>query len=752
MSKVIKKISAALVVLVMTTSILVTSFAAQSISETHWAKEKILKWFDLGIIKGSGSGDLRPDDNITRAEVATIINNVFGFVSKSSLQFTDVKSNDWYADELLKAREAGYYNGYTGNISNASSFITREDTSVMLLKVFNLEDSESKEPSISFKDSSNISGYAITAVGKLSEEGIIKGYPDGNFLPKANITRAEFISIIDNLVKVLCNAPGTYASINAAGNVITNKPSVELSDFTVSGNLYLTEGISSGNVTLSKVSVSKFIFISGVKGNINIIDSELNSVIITAKNDITNILLSGKSKVNKLTINGSAKISAENGVKAILEVNSDNVTINGQKVQKGLVIVENGSFTQNISENETEIPASIATSTPTSIATSTPTTIPTSTPTGKKSSGSSSGSNSSNSRRTPASHSTPTLTPTPTSTAASTSTPAPTSTTDSTLTPTPTSSTDSTSTPSPTSTATPTSDSDELRIVSAYVDNLKEAVLKFNKPLTNFKEAQDVSNYYVGDTYFTEENYYNYRNIVLFAELSSDKTAVTLLLQDTLTQKYDILVKVKSDIGLSENVEVLIDNIEDNTAPRIVDVKAIGNSLIKVTYSEPVQNSNYISSYSIDNEPFDAYSPALSYNEKTVSIYLTTPLSLGTHKLIVSNNIRDYAFLPLENNEIEFTVIKDTTKPSATLNSSSPTKVVIDFSEEVEFMDMGNISTDTEAEIEGIELSEDDMSLTIYFSPLSPFPSSGGKITIKNLTDLSGNKADIVIDVPSELL
>ncbi|OPZ91026.1 MAG: Endo-1,4-beta-xylanase A precursor [Firmicutes bacterium ADurb.Bin419] len=248
------------------------------------------KWSDLGIIKGSGSGNLRPDDNITRAEVATIINKVFGFFSKSSTQFSDVTQGAWYSDELLKAREAGYYNGYTGNISNADSKITREDTSVMLLKVFSLDSLVESEATYSFIDSENISKYALSAVNKLSNDGIIKGYTYGRFLPKSYITRAEFITVMDNLVKELFNAPGTYGSMNVSGHVIINHPSVELKDMNINGNLYLTEGIGSGIVTLNNVSLTDTAYISGGTDTIKIINTKLNRVEINVKN--TNAKLS----------------------------------------------------------------------------------------------------------------------------------------------------------------------------------------------------------------------------------------------------------------------------------------------------------------------------------------------------------------------------------------------------------------------------------------------------------------------------
>ncbi|WP_422448697.1 S-layer homology domain-containing protein [Thermoanaerobacterium sp. DL9XJH110] len=174
----------------------------------HWASEKIVKWATRGIISGFEDGTFRPNNNITRAEFAKILNGVFGFQNKSDQQFADVSSNAWYADELLKAREAGYFKGSTGNMALPNERLTRQDAATMLARVFNLKESNSAE---NFKDAVDISGYAKGAVGALVQAGAINGLPDGTFKPKNPITRAETIKIIDELVKGYYNSPGTFS-------------------------------------------------------------------------------------------------------------------------------------------------------------------------------------------------------------------------------------------------------------------------------------------------------------------------------------------------------------------------------------------------------------------------------------------------------------------------------------------------------------------------------------------------------------
>ncbi len=725
-----QRLTVIIVALVLTTSIFSSAFAQELVSKTHWAQEKMKKWSDLGIIKGSGSGDLRPDDNITRAEVATIINNVFGFISKSSTQFIDVTQSAWYKDELLKAREADYYNGYTGNISNAGSKITREDATVMLSKVFCLDTSAEIDSSSSFKDAKNISKYALSAVNMLSGEGIIKGYSDGNFLPKSYITRAEFITIMDNLAKVLCNAPGKYGPMNVSGHVVINQPSVELEDMIIDGNLYLTEGIGSGTVNLNKVDITHTAYISGGTGIIKIINSKLNQVEIYIKNATANLYLGGNSTIGTLSVKSPTQIQVEPDVKATLEITSDGVMINGQEVKKGNAIIHNGKITQNISETDSEIPAVAPTTTPAN------TPVTTSTKSNSNSSGNTGNSNNGiNKTAKPTS----TLTPTPTSIPTSTSSPTPTSTPTSTSTPTLTPTLTPASTP--TKTVSPTVTVSKAELVDVTVDNLKEVVLNFDKPLPYIDEAENENNYSASDEFFSDDN------CVINAELSPDKKSVTLLLKYALTQQDDILVTVKSEIGLKKDTTISADYIEDTLAPTVTHVSISGDSLLKLTFNEPVQNSNILSNYTIDGETFEASQPALSDNGKTVTLYLTERLPIGTHTLIVGSEIYDYAHFSIDNMETEFIVVNDTIAPTGILVSADQTKVVIRFSKEIEFTDMDNISTNTDAVIEALELFDDDRTLALYFSTEAPLPESGGMLTIKNLTDYNGNVIDFEIIV-----
>lgn len=272
-----------------------------------------------------------------------------------------------------------------------------------------------------------------------------------------------------------------------------------------------------------------------------------------------------------------------------------------------------------------------------------------------------------------------------------------------------------------------------LKVEAASAGNLKEIILTFNKPVDEDK-AKDKGNYKV-------------KNGISNVELSADKKTVTLLLTNPIRQQADVTVTVDEELGFDDDVDVTVKNIKDTTAPIVAEVVAVGNGLVKVTFNEPVNYATALANYTIDGKLFGSKQPELSANGKTVSFNLTTRLSAGTHKIAVKNKVEDFAGFKIESNETEFAVVEDTTAPTGTVESATQTKVVIKFSEEVVKPDIDDVDTNTSAEIASIELAEDNVTFTINFKVTNALPTAGGKITIKNLTDYSGNKVDFSVNV-----
>ena len=100
----------------------------------NWAYEK-------GIIKGTGEGDFEGDRNITRQEIATILNRYekamnLNLSKKDVVDFSDNdKIADWAKEDVKEAHEKGIFNGKDQNMFDPLSNITRAEVAQVVVNM-----------------------------------------------------------------------------------------------------------------------------------------------------------------------------------------------------------------------------------------------------------------------------------------------------------------------------------------------------------------------------------------------------------------------------------------------------------------------------------------------------------------------------------------------------------------------------------------------------------------------------------------
>ena len=112
----------------------VQAFASATDVSGHWAEEVITKWQDAGLISGYEDGTFKPENSVTRAEFAAMVNNALGFTEKGNVVFSDVKPGTWYYDAVAIAVEAGYCSGYEDGTFKPDATITRAEAAVMIAR------------------------------------------------------------------------------------------------------------------------------------------------------------------------------------------------------------------------------------------------------------------------------------------------------------------------------------------------------------------------------------------------------------------------------------------------------------------------------------------------------------------------------------------------------------------------------------------------------------------------------------------
>jgi hypothetical protein len=223
----------------------------------HWAEEAINKWSGYEIIRGY-EGKFRPDDPITRGEMAVILDRLMQYQVAADNVFTDL-GTDFYAEAVRKANAAGVMLGYEDKVRPADS-ITRQDAFVMIARA--LEIREAPGYTLKAPDAGDISDYAIASVAAMESLGMIHGRPDGKLYPRDTITRAEVVQVLENIIAKLYTAPGTYSE-DVSGYVIVSAPDVIFQDMTINGTLVVAPGVGDGDCTLSNVHVTGNVVVLG---------------------------------------------------------------------------------------------------------------------------------------------------------------------------------------------------------------------------------------------------------------------------------------------------------------------------------------------------------------------------------------------------------------------------------------------------------------------------------------------------------
>jgi len=283
----------------------------------HWAQAAIEKWSDLGIIQGS-DGNFRPNDYITRGEMAVVIDRVMQYKTKAPNVFSDLDSN-FYTDAMLKANAAGVILG-DGMTIRPSDNITREEAVVMLGRALGLTEKNASDAS--FTDSANISSWALGYVNAMAAKGYIHG-SDGRVNAGAFITRAEIITILDNAIPEIMNKPKEYTG-DVTGTVIVNTPGAMLKDLTITGDLIIAQGVGNGDVTLDNVTVT---------GNTIVRGGGPNSIHIEAGSQIGNLIVEKTSYGSiRVVTSGGAVVNSvyiyDGKDDIILSGSYGNITIN----------------------------------------------------------------------------------------------------------------------------------------------------------------------------------------------------------------------------------------------------------------------------------------------------------------------------------------------------------------------------------------------------------------------------------------
>ena len=150
-------------------------------------------------IVGYGNGEVRPQNNITRAEVATIFfrlltDDVRDENLTKTNRYSDVAATSWYNTAVSTLSSMGIITGYPDGTFRPNAAITRAEFAAIAARF----DHDGDKTAAKFSDIAN--HWAKDEISIAYNNGWITGYPDGTFGPQRDITRAETVTLVNRVL------------------------------------------------------------------------------------------------------------------------------------------------------------------------------------------------------------------------------------------------------------------------------------------------------------------------------------------------------------------------------------------------------------------------------------------------------------------------------------------------------------------------------------------------------------------------
>ena len=150
-------------------------------------------------IVGYGNGEVRPQNNITRAEVATIFfrlltDDVRDENLTKTNRYSDVAATSWYNTAVSTLSSMGIITGYPDGTFRPNAAITRAEFAAIAARF----DNNGDKAAAKFSDIAN--HWAKDEISIAYNNGWITGYPNSTFGPQRDITRAETMTLVNRVL------------------------------------------------------------------------------------------------------------------------------------------------------------------------------------------------------------------------------------------------------------------------------------------------------------------------------------------------------------------------------------------------------------------------------------------------------------------------------------------------------------------------------------------------------------------------
>ncbi|KAI7261907.1 hypothetical protein KC345_g9617 [Hortaea werneckii] len=174
----------------------------------HWSNSTVSLLAAKNIIDSSYGSTFKPEQKITRAEFAVMLSRGLGLLGDrdTAQRFRDVQPSTQIGDYIGAAAKAGIITGNTDATFRPNDNITREQLAIMIIRAMEYTgntitlNGTSSSALAAFKDKAKIQNQSAEFVAKAVQKGIILGMTASEFQPQGNATRAQAAVMLQRML------------------------------------------------------------------------------------------------------------------------------------------------------------------------------------------------------------------------------------------------------------------------------------------------------------------------------------------------------------------------------------------------------------------------------------------------------------------------------------------------------------------------------------------------------------------------
>lgn len=168
------------------------------VAPNAWYKDAVQYAYDNGLMTGVSANEFAPDATTTRGMIVSMLARLEGVESANDAGFADVEG-EWYATAVNWAASVGVVNGYEDNTFRPNDAITREQLAAILMNyaAYKGEDVSARASLDAYSDAENVSTWATDTMSWVVAEGYITGMTADTLQPQGSATRAQVAAILE---------------------------------------------------------------------------------------------------------------------------------------------------------------------------------------------------------------------------------------------------------------------------------------------------------------------------------------------------------------------------------------------------------------------------------------------------------------------------------------------------------------------------------------------------------------------------